>query len=125
MAYMSTDHVKQIRNNLKAKFPNIKFSVSNSDHLGVDVHIMASPENFNDVLADSTGFIRGHVQLNHYWIDDHYPEHAELFKDILKVINEGNWDKSDLQSDYHDVGFYVHFAIGKWDKPYVRTEGKK
>lgn len=120
MAYMSTEHVKEIRNKLKAKFPNIKFSVSNDHHLGVNVAIMASPEDFSDILNG-----RDCTSINHFWIVDNYPTHAALFGDILRIVNDGNHDRSDLQSDYHDVGWYVHFSVGKWDKPYVRTEGKK
>jgi hypothetical protein len=35
-------------------------------------------------------------------------------------MNDGNWDKSDIQSDYFNVGWYVDVNIGKWNKPYVR-----
>lgn len=120
MAYMTTENVKRIRTELKEKYPNIKFSVRNEDHLAVGIAIMASDIDFSDVLEG-----RGHTSINHYWIDRNYPTHAELFKGIISIANKGNHDNSDLQSDYHDVGWYVHFAIGKWDKAYVRTEGKK
>jgi hypothetical protein len=33
-------------------------------------------------------------------------------------MNDGNFDKSDIQSDYFHVGWYVSVNIGKWNKPY-------
>ena len=34
-------------------------------------------------------------------------------------MNDGNHDRSDPQSDYFDVGWYVDVNIGKWNKPYT------
>jgi hypothetical protein len=31
----------------------------------------------------------------------------------------GNHDRSDIQSDYFDVGWYVDINIGRWNKPYA------
>jgi len=33
----------------------------------------------------------------------------------------GNHDRSDIQSDYFDVGWYKSVNIGKWNKPYEVT----
>jgi hypothetical protein len=30
----------------------------------------------------------------------------------------GNHDRSDIQSDYFDVGWYVDVNIGSWNRPY-------
>jgi hypothetical protein len=30
----------------------------------------------------------------------------------------GNHDKSDVMTDYFNVGWYIDINIGKWDKPY-------
>jgi hypothetical protein len=34
-------------------------------------------------------------------------------------MNAGNWDKSDIQTDYFNVGWYIDVNIGKWNKPYT------
>jgi hypothetical protein len=31
----------------------------------------------------------------------------------------GNHNRSDIMSDYHDVGWYVDINIGQWNKPYI------
>jgi hypothetical protein len=33
-------------------------------------------------------------------------------------MNTGNWDESDIQTDYFNVGWYVDVKIGSWQKPY-------
>jgi len=34
-------------------------------------------------------------------------------------MNIGNFDKSDVQTDYFHVGWYMSVNLGKWDKPYI------
>ena len=29
------------------------------------------------------------------------------------------YDRSDIQTDYFDVAYYISIHIGKWDKPYI------
>jgi hypothetical protein len=33
-------------------------------------------------------------------------------------MNVGNHDRSDIQSDYFDVGWYVDVNVGAWNQPY-------
>lgn len=42
----------------------------------------------------------------------------ELLKKIFDIVNERNYDNSDVMTDYFDVGFYWEINIGTWDKPY-------
>jgi len=41
-----------------------------------------------------------------------------------EIINRENWDNSDPMTDYFDVGFYLTFSIGKWNKPFQVTGAK-
>ena len=34
-----------------------------------------------------------------------------------------NYDNSDISTDYFDVGYYAHLAIGEWDKPMTVVTG--
>ena len=111
MAYMSKEHVKTIRENLKKKFPEFKFSVSNENYTGVNVAIMSSPYDFETEYK----------AIHWRWLEK--GSHSEKLKEIFDVINEGNHDNSDSMTDYFDVGFYVHFSIGKWNKPYQIKKG--
>jgi hypothetical protein len=39
-------------------------------------------------------------------------------QEIMPLMNAGNHDRSDIQTDYFDVGWYVDVNIGRWDRPY-------
>lgn len=123
MAYISTEEVRAIRNGLKAKFPNLKFSVTKDNHTSVNVSIMAGNVNFDEVFRDEP---RRHFQVNHYHLGN-YGEHAQLFEQILEIIHtapgtvEGGrewFDKSDAMTDYFHTAFYIHINVGKWNKGY-------
>jgi hypothetical protein len=61
----------------------------------------------------------GYLDVNVYYIDDRYNPTAKKFlRRALEIMMEGNWDNSDIQTDYFDKGWYVDINVGKWDKPY-------
>lgn len=60
-----------------------------------------------------------YMQVNEHWIGENYTGKCKEFLIALKdAMSIGNHDKSDIQTDYFDVGWYVDINIGKWDKPY-------
>ena len=62
----------------------------------------------------------GYDQVNPYHFKDHYDGKALAFmQEVFHAMNDGNHDRSDIQSDYFDVGWYVDVNIGKWNKPYI------
>jgi hypoxanthine-guanine phosphoribosyltransferase len=76
--------------------------------------------NFNETLVrDRSVPATSHIQVNPYHYDKHFTGKAlDFLKEIMQVANEGNYDKSDIQTDYFNVGWYVDVNIGKWNKPY-------
>lgn len=109
MAYISTERVAEIRSNLKAKFPQFKFSVRrNSGCHALTVSILSGPVRFSE---------RNYCQLNHMRTS-HY-ENGDLLREMVAVAQEDNWNKSRIEEDYFDVGWYLHLEQGKWDKPYI------
>jgi len=63
-----------------------------------------------------------YLQVNPYWYKDQFLGEALNFLiESFEVLNEGNHNNSDIQSDYFDIGFYVDVNIGKWNKPYQLT----
>jgi len=114
MAYISAEDTKAIRKALKTALPQFKFSVRNSHYTGVNVTIVSGPTDFG--CGD-------HAQLNEY-----YPERyqdGDIFKKIVEITNTAgsrpNYDNSDAMVDYFDVGYYTHFSVGSWNKPFVKT----
>ncbi len=61
----------------------------------------------------------GCVRVNRYYIREGFPGVAgDFLTEVCAAMNNGNYDRSDPQSDYADVGYYVSMYIGRWDKPY-------
>ncbi len=51
--------------------------------------------------------------------DKHFSGTAKKFlEEILQVMNDGNYDRSNIQADYYDVGWFTEINIGRWDTPY-------
>jgi hypothetical protein len=116
MAYISTESVKEIRNELKSLFPEKKgwkLSVTRSNASYLNIAIMEAPvEIRNNPELD-------HENINTYYILDRDNKlGADLIHIIYEISNRNNFDKSDLMSDYFHVGYYFGMSIGKWDKPF-------
>ena len=139
MAYMSQEKKAKIAAELKTIIPKSwKWSLSVRHHSTLVLTIASAP-------VDLMGM------LNEYWKARHSApwcgrvstepfeprtyadvygdalregftgEAAEIMKNVLVALYRGNHDRSDIQTDYFDVGWYVSTYIGKWDKPFVCT----
>jgi len=63
-----------------------------------------------------------YLQVNVYHYGEHFTgECLALLSEIIDAANVGNFDKSDTQSDYFHVGWYVDVNVGAYNKPYVCT----
>lgn len=123
MAYITAEEVAAIRKQLKEKYPKFKFGVRKEHSMSVNVTIKQGPRDFSDILED-----RKYAQINQYWIEEHYPRHAEFLGDIMKIIKTApaaapggrEWfDESDAMTDYFHTAYYIHLNVGAWDKPYA------
>ncbi|CAK7034797.1 MAG: hypothetical protein DELT_00516 [Desulfovibrio sp.] len=143
--YNSDLRVKEIavlfRAYVKKHWPQCRFSVRSS-YNSVSIALVSAPfspwadlENAeiaqavarrkldNPYYDAATIINRGHMDVNHYYIDDQLllsPSGKLLFKDLSAFIQSYNFDHSDIQSDYFHVNFYLTLAIGRWDKPFVQ-----
>ena len=64
----------------------------------------------------------GTDRINEYWYKDHFadnPKALAFLSEVIPAMNIGNFDKSDVQTDYFHVGWYMSVNLGKWDKPYI------
>jgi hypothetical protein len=126
MAYITAEEVAAIRAQLKAKYPEYKFGVrKSSGGLSVGVTIKQGPRDFSDIM-DS----RNYAQINQYWINDHYPRHAEFLNDIMEIIKTAPaaapggrawFDESDAMTDYFHTAYYIDLNVGDYNKPYAQV----
>ena len=112
MAYLSQETKKKMVPAIKAvlkKFA-VKATISVSNHSMLKVTLTSGPFDFDDKFGK---------QINHYFIADHYHGHLyDFFNELVQAMNVCNHDRSDIQTDYFDVGYYISVQVGKWNKPY-------
>jgi len=58
------------------------------------------------------------VRVNEYYLENQFDESLEVFEQLLKALNTGNYNNDDVQTDYFDRGHYVDINIGRWNKPF-------
>jgi hypothetical protein len=133
MAYMNQEKKAIIKaamdKALKAR--GFKYSLRVDNHMTIACTIQSGPVDFignfkantGDKFQLREGATLDHLQVNLYWIDDHYSGQA---RQILKECGEalkaaGYYDRSDAMTDYFDTAYYMHLNIGAWDKPYKIT----
>jgi hypothetical protein len=116
MAYMSQEKKKVIATALKValkSFPTLKYTLAVQNHSTLVVTIKSGPESL-DVEK------KGYKQVNEYYIDNHFQgESATILKAIKAASDSLNHNRSDVQSDYFDVGHYLSIRIGDYDKSFV------
>ena len=131
MAYVDQNKKTLIAAALKSVMPKgWKWSLAVQNHSTIVLTISQAPV---DLLAEYTrvGNERrrygeasharvDHADVNHYHLDGAFDgELLETFSKIVAALNTNNHDRSDIQSDYFDVGHYVAVKIGRWNKPFV------
>lgn len=73
-----------------------------------------------DTLLGPARLAENYIDVNPYWYRDHFEGRAlQFLSEVFAVMNDGNHDRSDIQTDYFDVGWFVDVNIGRWDRPYA------
>jgi hypothetical protein len=127
MAYYTQSRKQEVAPKVKAllKQYGMKGSLSVDNYSTVVLTITSGDldfiKNFNETVdirrGDSAAIT--YISVNPY----HYTRHftgdcLKFLGQVMEVLNEGNHNNSDIQSDYFDIGWYVDINIGKWNKPY-------
>ena len=117
MAYVSQNDKKDLAVGIKKvlKKYGMKGNIGVRNHMSLYVDVMSGPIDFGNYTHGDK-----YIQVNTYWIDDHYDGIAKDFLNDLKSAMKGNkwYDNSNAQIDYFDTAYYIDINIGKWNKPY-------
>ena len=120
MAYISTEEVKVIREELKKNFPSRlgwKLSIVRRDYLSLSISIIKAPFELRNDQKNA------YEEVNQYWIESRENKQSiPPLKKIFEIANKNNYDRSDVQSDYFDVGYYLNISIGHFGKPFTPNE---
>jgi hypothetical protein len=131
MAYMSQDRKTKIAPVVRSicKKYGIKASLAVRHHSTLVLNVQQGDidfiGNFNQTNRERNRGREftpadGAIQVNPYWYHEHFSGPAKQFlAEVLAAMNTGNHDRSEIQYDYHDVGWYVDVNIGRWNQPYA------
>lgn len=115
-----TNVSKIMRKFVKEYYPECKFSITSS-YTSINISLMESPyQIFIDPTMKSNS-------VNHYYIDtqEHItPVAKAIFHHIYNELLHYHMDDTDSMIDFFRTNFYIHFGVGKWDKPYVQNNKK-
>lgn len=121
MAYISQEQKAKIAALLKPIMPKgWKYSLSIHNHSSLTLTIASAPVDLPKVLYGESA---KQASVNPYHFDHQFKDksYVDLFKKIVAALNLDNYDRSDIQTDYFDVGHYVTLQFGRWDKPFKVT----
>ena len=122
MAYMNQEKKAKIAPAVKAilKKYNVKASLAVRNHSTLVLNVKQGPIDFINDFGNSEDAAKFGIQVNPYHYKSHFTgKSVKFLEEVITAMNEGNHDRSDIQSDYFDVGWYVDVNIGKWNKPYA------
>jgi len=62
----------------------------------------------------------GELQLTNYSVANKHlsGEAGEFLAKVVKEMDALNYDNSEIMTDHHDMGYYTHINVGRYDKPY-------
>ena len=111
MAFMGQEKKAKIAVELKKVIPkDWKYSLAVHNYSTICLTISAAPVDL--VAANLRTNKEPYLQLNEHHLDLEYAgELLEIFQKIKNALNLNNYDNSDVQTDYFDVGHYVDISI--------------
>lgn len=119
MAYMSQERKKELVAKAKAVLPpDWKASFGVRHNSTIVCTIKQAPKS---VLSDYKAEVENpnpNPCVNHYHLEQAWKGKSLKVLEALKLaLHSGNHDRSDIYTDYFDVGWYVDIGFGKWNKP--------
>ena len=125
MAYISTEDVKKIRQEIKKQFPitdGWKFSIKKHDSTGVEINILQSKLNLNP--ENEKDFSVSNYHLEKFYGDN--KEQYNTFKSIFDLVNKiklnVNRNEGDTGADYVNMNYFVFLNVGLYKKPFIQIK---
>lgn len=133
MAHMNQEKKALIAAELKKIMPkDWRYSLAVDNRLAIRLTISSAPYDLLNMIESKREYQEswkiGIAAKGYYRTNDANPSSDFADKYILGIFNQikaamniGNWDRSDLMTDYFDVGHYVYVWIGSDEKHFLFT----
>ena len=137
MAWMNQEKKAIIAAALKKVVPSDwKYSLKVDNHSSIVMTVRSASVDFPQLLVDSFPNGKnqygdvvtkpGNFEVNQYHYKGKWGEQEALIGQIIDALNSAdNYDKSDIMTDYFDVGYYIHLKFGEWNKPFEFVPGAR
>ena len=113
MAYVSQEMKAKLAPTIKGilKRYGMKGSIAVHHHSTLVVNLKQGPIDFGG----------DYIQVNTYWVHEHYEGTAREFLTELVEAMKGPdfFDESDPMTDYFHRSHYIDINVGKWNQPYA------
>ena len=123
MAYVSKQDKADLAPGIKAvlKKYSMKGSISVRNHSTLCVKISQGAIDFSEQFTNGDTYI----QVNEYWIDQHYTGiHRRFLNELLTAMKGPKYfNNDDAMTDYFHRSHYTDINIGMWNKPYAFVKG--
>ena len=123
MAYVSKQDKAELAPGIKAvlKKYSMKGSISVRNHSTLCVKISQGAIDFSEQFTNGDTYI----QVNEYWIDQHYTGiHRRFLNELLTAMKGPKYfNNDDAMTDYFHRSHYTDINIGMWNKPYAFVKG--
>jgi len=127
MAYFTQENKKQLAPAIKAlcKEYGIKATLAVDNYSTFVVNIKSGKLDFFSDLAEPHNYADDYINVNPYWIEDHFTgKSKEFLTKLLALMKGAGWyNNSDAMTDYFHRSHYIEINIGKSDKPYECLKG--
>lgn len=133
MAFVSQEKKKELAPAIKQvlKKYGLTGTISVRNHSTLCVNISKGPidfiKNYYETISQNPSYekygiqdrVETYLQVNTFWIQTNFSGVAEqALTELKEALLVGNWNNSDIQTDYFDVGWYIDINVGQWNKPY-------
>lgn len=135
MAYMNQEMKKELAPSIKKVLSKygVKGTIGVRNHMVLVVNIKSgkldilgnwfdtatkygTTNNYGDEIKKPS-----YIQVNEFYIDEHYTDEVKDFLlELLSAMKGDNWyNRTDIQTDYFDIAWYIDINVGSYDKPYT------
>jgi hypothetical protein len=126
MAYMNQEKKAKIKAVLEVVFAKhgLKGSLKVQNHSTIVCTLFRGKVDFIGGAIDNRTkeYLKEGSSINLYHYEKAFsPEIIPVIAEIHAALNLDNHDRSDIMTDYFDVGHYVTLNIGAYNKPYQLT----
>jgi hypothetical protein len=124
MACMTQEKKKVIAENLKKVMPkDWKYSLAVENHTTLVLNIKSAPVDILKAVKPTEyrdPSLLTHLQIAWKRFDDTFTdsELVSTFQAMNDALNTINHDRSDVMTDYFDVGYYTRINVGRFDRPF-------